>query len=79
MVPSVNLQACVKRRHSFAPLVYFVDGMTAKEARAFSLQDELQEQYLILAAKVALPPPQREWGLRHGQARAPSPLPPRWS
>jgi hypothetical protein len=29
------LQACVERRRSFAPLVYSVDGMAAKEAKAF--------------------------------------------
>ena len=29
------LQACVERRRSFAPLIYSVDGMAAKEARAF--------------------------------------------
>ena len=29
------LQACVERRRSFAPLVYLVDGMAAKEVRAF--------------------------------------------
>ena len=29
------LEACLERRRSFAPLVYSVDGMAAKEARAF--------------------------------------------
>jgi hypothetical protein len=29
------LRACVERRRSFAPLVYSVDGMAAKEAQAF--------------------------------------------
>ena len=29
------LQACVKWRRSFAPLVYSVDGMAAKKTKAF--------------------------------------------
>jgi len=29
------LEACLERRRSFMPLVYSVDGMAAKEARAF--------------------------------------------
>jgi hypothetical protein len=29
------LQACVERRRSFAPLVYSVDGMAAKEEKSF--------------------------------------------
>lgn len=29
------LQACLERRRTFTPLVYSVDGMTAKEAQAF--------------------------------------------
>ena len=29
------LQPCLDRRRSFAPLVYSVDGMACKEARAF--------------------------------------------
>ena len=29
------LQACVERRRSFPPLVYSVDGMAAKEVKAF--------------------------------------------
>ena len=32
---SKYLQPCLDRRRSFAPLIYSVDGMACKEARAF--------------------------------------------
>ena len=38
----VYLQACVERRRSFAPLVYLVDWMAAKEASTFEKRASLR-------------------------------------